>query len=193
MPNGSPALRPADPRRGFALYAFTLLCGCATHRVPLLPPANPGLPATMLEYSLVRTRQGTPDSVGYWGTYQTDTGDATVRVRIAEAGRLADDRQLHEILEGTAEQLTRSGGVAGAKTVVWGRWEERADSIHTVLAESSPGKQALAIAHFRSAVWQFFGEAGDSSRAKADLRSFVSAYLDALVMAGLAGARTPPR
>lgn len=145
----------------------------------------------MLEYSLVRARQGTPDSVGYWGTYQTDTGESTVRVRIAAAGRFTDDHKLHNLLERTAEQLGRSGGVAGAESVVWERWVERVDSIHTVFAEASPRSQALAIAHFRSAVWQFFGEAGDSRRAKADLRSFVSAYLDALVFAGLAGVPAP--
>jgi hypothetical protein len=146
----------------------------------------------MLQYSLVRTRQGTPDSVGYWGIYQTDTGDATVRVRIAEAGWLADDHQLHDILEGTAEQLSRSGGAAGAKSVVWERWVERVDSIHALFAETSPGGQGIAIAHFGYSVWQFFGE-GDPRGMKGDLRSFVSTYMDALVLAGLAGVRAPSR
>ena len=171
--------------RTVAACALTL-CGCATHHASLVQPPNPGLPASMLQYSLVRARQGPPDSVGYWGTYQTDTGDSTVRVRIAAVSRVTEDLDLHCTLEKTAEKLRSSSGSSDA--LRWEAWAGRSDSIHMVLAGAPARGAVVAVAHFGLTAWQFFSEGGNSAT---DLRRFVSAYLDALVMAGLAGGRAP--
>jgi hypothetical protein len=121
----------------------------------------------MLQYSLVRARPGTADSVGYWGTYQTDTGDSTVRVRIVAVSRVTEDLDLHRTLEKAAEKMRSSGGSSDA--LRWEAWAGRPDS-------------------FGPIAWQFFGEGSNSA---GDLRRFLSAYLDALVTAGLAGIRVP--